>query len=188
MTDRRQFSRREFAGAGALIGAALTLSPVSKIALGAQQPQGRGGGRAAGPAVPAPETLKSERLMDMILETSPAATVGSRQAVPFTGTFEGPKLKGTIAAPSTDWPFRGPENVRFLDGRMILVTDDEQRIYCSYRGVIYTPPAGEGDRYWRSVPVFETDSKKYEWLNHIVAVGVSYTVPQRIAYRVFQIL
>ena len=68
------------------------------------------------------------------------------------------------------------------------MTDDDQRIYASYRGVIYTPAAGQGERYWRTTPIFETDSKKYEWLNHVVAVGVSYTVPQRVAYRIFEIL
>ena len=53
---------------------------------------------------------------------------------------------------------------------------------------IYTPPAGQGERYWRTTPIFETDSKKYEWLTHIVAVGVSFTVPQRVSYRIFQIV
>ena len=66
--------------------------------------------------------------------------------------------------------------------------DDDQRIYMTYHGVLYTPPAGQGERYWRAVPVFETASPKYDWLNRVVAVGVNYTVPQRIGYRIFQIL
>ncbi len=58
----------------------------------------------------------------------------------------------------------------------------------SYRGVIHTRPAGQGERYWRTTPVFETDSSKYEWLTRAVFVGVSVQVPQRVAYRVFEIL
>ena len=130
--------------------------------------------------------------MDLILETSPAVTIGDRgdrTAVAVTGgTFEGPKLKGTVIGPGADWPLRMSDTLRILDVRTILVTDDNQKIYMTYRGVIHTPPAGQGQRYWRSTPIFETDSVKYRWLTELVAVGVSYTVPQRVAYRIFTIL
>ena len=43
-------------------------------------------------------------------------------------------------------------------------------------------------RYWRVLPVFETDAPKYEWLTRMMSVGVSYTVPQKVCYRVFQVL
>jgi hypothetical protein len=41
-----------------------------------------------------------------------------------------------------------------LDVRIILVTDDEQRIYMSYRGMVATTPADAAtgqaaQRYWR---------------------------------------
>jgi hypothetical protein len=93
-----------------------------------------------------------------------------------------------IAGPGADWPVAVNPTTRRLDGRATLVTDDDQRIYMTYDGVLYTPPTGQGERYWRAVPVFRTDSAKYEWLNRIVAVGVNYTVPQRIGYRIFQVL
>ena len=93
-----------------------------------------------------------------------------------------------LVGPGADWPMRMSDSLRVLDVRIILATDDDQKIYMTYRGVINTPPAGQGERYWRTVPVFETDSKKYEWLTQIVAVGVSFTVPQRVPYRIFQIL
>ena len=127
--------------------------------------------------------------MDLVLETAPAVSVGNRTVVAVTGgTFEGPKLRGRVLSPGADWPMRINETLRVLDVRTLLVTDDDQKIYTTYRGVIYTPPAGQGERYWRTVPIFETDAKQYDWLNHVVAVGVSYTVPQRVAYRIFQIL
>jgi len=141
---------------------------------------------------PRPEALRSEFLMDLILETSPAVAIGERgdrTAVAVTGgTFEGPKLRGTVIGPGADWPLRMSDTLRILDVRTILVTDDNQKIYMTYRGVIHTPPAGQGSRYWRTTPIFETDSAKYRWLTELVAVGVNYTVPQRVAYRIFTIL
>jgi hypothetical protein len=145
------------------------------------------GSLAAGSA--RPEALKSEFLMDMILETAPAVSVGPRTIVAVTGgTFEGPRLKGKVLSPGADWPFSLNQSLRILDVRLLLVTDDDQHIYMTYRGVIHTPPTGQGERYWRTVPIFETDSKKYEWLTESVFVGVNFTVPQRVSYRIFQIL
>ncbi len=92
-----------------------------------------------------------------------------------------------MIGPGADWPVAVSPSLRILDVRTILVTDDDQRIYATYRGLIYTPADRGQQRYWRSTPIFETDSKKYEWLTQAVFVGVSYTVPQRVACRIFQI-
>ena len=46
----------------------------------------------------------------------------------------------------------------------------------------------QGERYWRTTPIFETDSKKYEWISQIVAVDVSFTMPPRLCYRIFEIV
>lgn len=174
MTTDRRLSRRQFAALGA------SVAGLAVPALSAQTP-------AAGAR---PDSLKSEFLLDLVLETAPAVVIGNRTVVAVTGgTFEGPKLRGKVIGPGADWPLRVSDTLRVLDVRTILVTDDEQKIYMSYRGVIATPPQGQsGERYWRTTPIFETDSAKYAWLTRIVAVGVSFTVPQRVSYRVFQIL
>lgn len=189
MTHVDRISRRRFAELGATAATGLGLSALSGLTLDAQQARGAAPGAAPPQPTPRPEALKSEFLMDLILETAPAVTVGARTAVPVTGgTFEGPRLRGKVMGPAADWPLRVSDSLRILDVRLILVTDDNQNIYMTYRGVIHTPPAGQGERYWRTVPIFETDSKKYEWLTQMVAVGVSFTIPQRVSYRVFQIL
>ena len=149
---------------------------------------GSAGVGAQSPA--ADEKLQSELLMDLILDTQPANNIGSigvnRVIVPVSGgTFEGPKLKGTVL-PGGDWIVRRPDGSSILDVRIILQTDDAQKIYLQYRGISYTPK--DGAQYWRIVPVFETGSEKYLWLNNIVAVGVHRTLPGKVAYRVFQIL
>jgi hypothetical protein len=176
-------SRRAFAKAG--VSALATVGLPDRLFAGQRQ------GATPLPPVPRPESLKSELLMDLILETGGggSGSVGARSIVSVNGgTFEGPKLKGKVMPPGADWPLAAGENLRILDVRTVLMTDDDQRIYCTYRGVIFTPPAGQGERYWRTTPAFETASEKYSWLNHVVTVGVSFTVPQRVAYRIFQIL
>jgi hypothetical protein len=181
---RSRMSRREFAKAGASAAAAFGLSG-ARAGAGEQAQQG---GQAA-PPPPPPEALKSEFLMDMILETGGpgGGAVGARQIVPVIGgTFEGPKLRGKVLPPGADWLVRVSDTVRVLDVRTLLLTDDDQRIYVTYRGVLYTP-AGQ-PRYQRVGMMFETGSEKYAWLHQIVAVGVGYTIPQRVPYRIFQIL
>jgi hypothetical protein len=180
----RAMSRRQFTGlSAAALGLGALPTAVAAQAGAARAPA------AAPAAVPRPDALKFQFLMDLVLETAPAVALGNRTVVSVTGgTFEGPKLKGRVLSPGADWPIAVNPNMRVLDVRTLLETDDAQRIYVSYRGVIYTPPGGQGERYWRSTPIFETNSEKYAWLNHIVAVGVNFTVPQRVAYRIFEIL
>ncbi|PYL74385.1 MAG: DUF3237 domain-containing protein [Verrucomicrobia bacterium] len=112
---------------------------------------------------------------------------GGRLIVPISdGTFTGPRLKGTIVLPSGDWVVQRPDGSRLLDVRILLQTDDGQKIYTSWRGIAYTPPGGA---LWaRIVPMFETASAKNAWLNNVVAVGVYRPDLGKIAYRVYRIL
>jgi len=184
----RNVTRRQFAGFGATAAMA-GLGAMGLVPHPAEAGAAQAGAAPSAAGAPRPETLKSEFLMDLILETQPAVSIGPRTAVAVTGgTFEGPRLRGKGISPGADWPLVVGQNLRILDVRTLLVTDDDQRIYMTYRGVIYTPPQGQGERYWRTVPIFETDSKKYEWLAQAVFVGVSFPVPQRVPYRIFQIL
>jgi hypothetical protein len=183
MAQSPRISRRHFARA--------TAGSLAGIAAAAGISAGDLAAQAGAPGAPAarPDALKSEFLMDMILETAPAVQLGPRTVVAVTGgTFEGPKLRGKVVSPGADWPLVVNPSLRILDVRTLLVTDDDAKIYMTYRGVIYTPPPGQGARYWRTVPIFETDAKKYEWLTQAVFVGVSFPVPQRVPYRIFQIL
>jgi hypothetical protein len=183
MMNSRRISRRQFAQTAAGVGVGLGAAATAVDALGFQN------GGAADATANRPPALKSEFLMDMILETQPAVPVGQRTVVAVTGgTFEGPRLRGKVMSPGADWPLAVNQNLRVLDVRTLLVTDDDAKIYMTYRGLIYTPPAGQGERYWRTVPIFETDAAKYQWLTQAVFVGVSFPVPQRVPYRIFQIL
>jgi len=190
MAGKRRVSRRDFAKLSASAGAVVGVTGLSGLSLDAQQ------GRGAGAAVPTgkPDALKSELLMDLELDTTAAMRFGARGITPVTGgTFEGPRLKGKVIGPGADWTMRVNDRLTALDVRIILVTDDDQRIYMSYRGMIATTPSDAAtgqaaQRYWRMLPIFETDSPKYDWLTRMMSVGVSYTVPQKVCYRVFAVL
>lgn len=165
-------SRREFSGAALTALGALAAAD----AAAAQQP--------AGDAGPAP--LKSEFLMDIVLDVAAPQNLGTRRIVPVTGgTFEGPKLKGK-ALPGADWIQVRPDGVSELNVRVTLQTDDDQLIYLTYRGLLFQPKGG--DQYWRTTPIFETAAAKYEWLTKIIAVGVGKRVPNKAAYSIYQIL
>lgn len=129
-----------------------------------------------------------------------ATPYGNRRIVNVTGgTFEGPKLKGTILAGGGDWIVERNDGALQLDVRITLQTDDEALIYMTYRGIRHGPEAviarlnaGESvdpsEYYFRIAPFFETGSEKYGWLNRIVAVGYGDRRPTGPRYDVFEIL
>lgn len=172
MADARQLIGRRFFATSAAAALGGTLWPAGLSA------QDAGG------------TLRSELLMDVVFDVAAPHNLGSRMIVPVTGgTFTGPKLKGTALSNGGDWIMRRPDGTSLLNVRATLKTDDDQLIYMTYDGVMYTPPGGKpSDMYWRTTPRFETGSPKYEWLTRIIAVGVGVPTPGKAAYRVFQIL
>jgi hypothetical protein len=173
MQTPRKMSRRRFA--------ALTVAGAAGFGAGAV------GARVAPPS----ESLQSEFLLDLVLETMPASDVGSpggnRVVVPVSGgTFDGPRLRGTVIGPGGDWIDARPDGSSVLDVRVLLQTHDNRKIYMHWRGIYYAPPGSAP--YARILPMFETGAGEYLWLNHIVAVGVHRTQPGKVAYRVYQIL
>ena len=156
-----------------------------------------GAGSALAPLVTAPasgvedDALRSELLFDLVLEKGPTSDVGaqgSKKVVVLVagGTFDGPRLKGTIVGPSGDWIAARPDGSSTLDIRALLQTDDGQKIFMTCRGLAYPQP--DGTLYARILPLFETGAPKYAWLNNVVAVGVFRPTPGKVAYRVYRIL
>jgi Protein of unknown function (DUF3237) len=115
------------------------------------------------------------------------------------GTFEGPKLKGVVLPGGGDWTLARNDGSSRLDVRITLRTDDGQLIYAHYPGILYrlsevVQRLGRGDvvpateYYFRTAPLFETASKKYDWLNRVVALGIGERTPTGVAYRVYTVL
>lgn len=101
------------------------------------------------------------------------------------GTFAGPKLKGKVRPAGGDWVLRLDSATTKLDVKLLLETNDGQLISNTYTGIVRTNP--DGTTYWRITPLFETSSKKYEWLNYIVAVGVGKFGQGGVSYEVYAI-
>jgi Protein of unknown function (DUF3237) len=101
------------------------------------------------------------------------------------GTFEGPKLKGKVLASGGDWLLRLDSTTVKLDVRILLETEDRELIYNTYTGFIHQNP--DKTDYWKIVPIFETSSKKYGWLNYTIAVGVGRDIKGGVAYDVYAI-
>jgi len=137
------------------------------------------------------DELRSRFLLDLSLDARQPSQIGAtstgRLIVPVAGgTFDGPRLKGTVLPPAGDWITERADGSRVLDVRALLKTDDGELIYISWRGIAYTPPGGA--LFARIVPVFEAASAKYSWLNNLVAVGVYRPSAGNVAYRVYEIL
>ena len=115
------------------------------------------------------------------------------------GSFEGPKLKGTVEEGGSDWILARPDGALQLDVRLTLKTDDEHLIGMTYRGVRHGPavvidrlnrgePVDPSEYYFRIAPFFETASEKYGWLNNIISVGVGHRLPEGPIYQMFEVL
>jgi hypothetical protein len=128
-----------------------------------------------------------------------AAPAGNRQVFIVTGgTFEGPRLKGTLLPGGGDWALMRPDGAVQLDVRATARTDDGALIYATYSGLISGAPevlaramAGEdvplSEYYFFTNPMFQTADEKYAWLNQTLAIGRGKIVPGGVEYRVWTV-
>lgn len=92
---------------------------------------------------------------------------GSRVVIPIIGgTFEGPRMKGTVTNLGADWGVVDTKGVFFPDTRYNLRTDDGADIFIQTAG----PTQPEGKTLLRGT--FQTGHPDYEWLNYVIATGI----------------
>jgi hypothetical protein len=116
------------------------------------------------------------------------------------GTFEGDRLKGSIAPGTVDWFLLGNDGYGRLDVRATFHTHDGAALYLSYLGILeVTPgvmdilgggqtPTDYGDQYFRTQPRFETGDERYAWVNQTQFVGEGRLVPgPAVEYRVYRV-
>jgi hypothetical protein len=125
---------------------------------------------------------------------------GTRQVIYIKdGKFEGPKIKGVVLPGGGDWFIRRADQMVEVDVRCVLRTNDNHLIYCRLRGVnemsadvAVRAIAGDSidswNCYFRVAVAFETGSKKYAWLNRIVAVGTGDLTPAGFEYKIYMVL
>ena len=99
------------------------------------------------------------------------------------GSFEGPKLKGTIVENSgCDWVTRRADGSLRLDVRLTLQTHDGAAIYMAYNGI---GKPNEGGNVLRTAPLFETGDERYAWLNAVQGVATGTSQPGSVTYDVY---
>lgn len=137
------------------------------------------------------EQPRLEFAFELEIQVSPLpevgkTTKGTRKIISITGgSFEGPKIKGTIIPGGYDWQLIRNDGVIEIEARYVLQTEEGFMITIVNTGLRHAPEhvmqrlvAGEDVDpslyYFRCVPIFETSETKYEWLtkNIFIANGI----------------
>jgi Protein of unknown function (DUF3237) len=124
---------------------------------------------------------------------------GRRIGVVTGGSFDGERLSGLVMDGGSDWQTLKADGSVALDVRLILKTSDDAFVAMTYRGVRHAAPEvlarvdrGEvvdpSEIYFRTIVQFETAAPRYDWLNHVVAVGVGQRRADGPVYSVFEVL
>lgn len=124
---------------------------------------------------------------------------GLRRIIDITGgTFQGPKLKGTLLPGGADWQLIREDGFTIVDARYTLRTDDGDLIYVSNLGMRHAAPdvmrrlnAGEvvdqSEIYFRAVPTFETAAPEHEWLMRSIFVATGERYPNGVIIRFWRV-
>jgi hypothetical protein len=88
--------------------------------------------------------IKTEFLFTIALEVEVSnlgdTPYGSRRVGWFgVGSFEGPKLKGTVLPGGACWMLMRRDDVLEIDARITLETDDKQQIYMTWKAFRHGP-------------------------------------------------
>jgi hypothetical protein len=151
-------------------------------------------------------SLRSRPLFSLSMRLHPTIELGQtpagiRRIYPVSGgSFEGDRLSGEVSPwIGSDLLLARPDGTYQQDVRLLLVTDDQQQILMTYRGVRRASAEvderlkrGEivdrSEYYLRTTPYFETAATKYAWINGIVAVAQGGRIPGGVHYDVHEIL
>jgi hypothetical protein len=135
--------------------------------------------------------MKTEFAFEARVKIGPAVTLGEspsgvRRVIPIAGgTFEGPRLKGTVIAGGADWQLVRADGVTLVEALYVIREEDGTSIYVRNWGVIVPPEGGlkpdspPGAVYVRTSPQFEAPSGKHDWLNRSLFLGTLGVEPDR---------
>lgn len=113
---------------------------------------------------------------------------GERVVIPIVGgTFEGPKMRGTVIPGGADYQLQDRAHGRTeLEAIYSIRTDDGVNIHIRNCGII---SQSEGGFYFRTAPKFEApNDSKYAWLNNAIFVCVPGFKDQFISLKVWKVL
>jgi hypothetical protein len=137
----------------------------------------------------AADSVPAEFLYRLHLDVGPATFIsgapgGTRVIAEIVGgTFEGPRLKGTVGpGPAGDWVTVRADGTMALDVRVILTTEDGATILCTYVGLMRNV---DGVMQARGAPMFETGDERYAWLNGVMGIGIGTAGAGGVDYDVY---
>jgi hypothetical protein len=125
---------------------------------------------------------------------------GFRRMIPISGGyFEGPNIKGDVLPGGYDFQLMRTDNLLEIDARYVLQTDDGARVTIVNRGLRHGPSEvmeqiARGEDvppslyYFRSVPLFETGVKRYEWLMKTIFVATGVRHSDEVVITVYKVL
>lgn len=109
------------------------------------------------------------------------------------GAFDGPKLRGRVAA-GGDWGLVDARGTLRLDAKVLFITEDGAGVTATYSGVLksldgtptikYGAGTRFGEQYFMTAPRFETGDPRYDWLNDLVCVAEGRQLDGGVEYRV----
>lgn len=123
---------------------------------------------------------------------------GKRQLIPIlSGTVSG-VIKGRVLPGGADAQIIRQNGRVDLSARYALETDDHEVIYVENNGIRqvsepFRKQAAEGNIiapehvYFRTVPVFETSSEKYQRLHDRLFIGAAVKMPDRILLDIYEV-
>ena len=124
---------------------------------------------------------------------------GERRIIPIKGgAFAGPRLSGKVLPGGADWQVIRKDGTAELEARYTLETDDGALIYVLNQGIRTGPKEvmtrlAKGEKvhpreyYFRTRPVFETGTPKYQWLHRIVTVATGERFLNEVIITVYEI-
>lgn len=149
-----------------------------------------------------PPTLSFLADMELMVEAAhlPGKTpVGNRRIIRVTGgSLRGERLNATVIPGGDDWITVQDDGTIIQDVRILLETEDKELIMMSYRGI----RTGDADvlkrldnredvdpdqYYFRTAPIFETSSEKYNWLNKRLFVSRGIRLPDGVNYSIYTV-
>ena len=150
-------------------------------------------------------TISFELLMRVAADVGELTTMGGgplgeRRVVAITGgTFEGPRLRGTVVPGGADWQIVRADGVLDIDARYALRTDAGALIRVVSQGYRHGPPEvlaalGRGEDvppqkyFFRTVMRFETGAADLQWLNRTIAVASAQRKARQVLLSVHQLL
>ena len=132
--------------------------------------------------------MNSRPLMTLRLATAATEEIGSTRHGTLSifpvvgGSFEGDRLRGKVLPGGGDWVTATGDGTFEVDLRVTLESDDGVLIHMTFSGV-----RDDANRYFRTLPLFETSAPKYAFLNRL-AVGIGEIRPDGPVHAIEEIL